>query len=496
MDGSADAAPLVPGQVLENKYRVSKMLGGGAMGIVYEAYHLRLEKSVAIKVLRPELASMEELRDRFEAEARAAAAIGHPNIVTVTDLGQTPDGALYFVMDRLRGETLGERIEKLGKLEVTAAARIITEVLSGLEAAHELRLVHRDLKPDNIFLARPPGGRELAKILDFGIAKALASVGRRSKGTHAGATIGTPMYMAPEQAVGDPDIDARADLYSIGVILYQVLGGRPPFDGKTAVDVMAALMTETPVSLGTLCPEAPFELVQLVESAMSRDRNRRPATAAEFITRLEQAVAGVRPVSPRGNTAYDAAGLSALDSAVLVDLTGNPVSEPPAPAVPTMVDDMFNGKPHAQPDLEEEPLPEKPTLRVTHALLRDDPTPAPFAVTTAPTRPRARRWPLLIPIPVLAVAGLLVVPKLLSRPEPEPVAARAPARPTAMVTFDLGGAHSQLFLDGSPLASNPVALGTGELHTVTAVSGGRVVGTEKFLVDQPQKTVRVRVERK
>src|SRR3954453_11460096 len=246
MQGSADAAPLVPGQVLENKYRVSRALGGGAMGIVYEAYHLLLQKSVAIKVLRPELAAMEDLRDRFEAEARAAAAIGHPNIITVTDMGQTPDGALYFVMDRLRGETLGDRLDKQGKLDVAAAGRIALEVLSGLEAAHELRLVHRDLKPDNIFLARPPGGREIAKILDFGIAKALASVGRRNKGTRVGTTVGTPMYMAPEQAVGDPDIDARADLYSLGVIVYQSLVGRTPFDGKDAVSVLSAVMTETP----------------------------------------------------------------------------------------------------------------------------------------------------------------------------------------------------------------------------------------------------------
>ncbi|HXU80993.1 MAG TPA: serine/threonine-protein kinase, partial [Polyangia bacterium] len=341
MEDSADAAPLVPGQVLENKYRISKMLGGGAMGIVYEGYHLRLEKSVAIKVLRPELAKVEDLRDRFEAEARAAAALGHPNIVTVTDLGQTPTGALYFVMDRLRGETLGERLEKNGKLDVAAAARIMLEVLSGLEAAHKLRLVHRDLKPDNIFLARPPGGREIAKILDFGIAKALASVGRRAQGTRVGTTVGTPMYMAPEQAVADPDIDARADLYSLGVILYQTLAGRPPFDGNNAVDVLAAVMMETPPALGSLCPQAPFELVQLVEAAMSRDRNKRPSTAGEFITRLQEAVAQVKPVAAaKGNTAYDASGLASLDKAVLVDLTGNPVHEA-APAAITFVDDLF-----------------------------------------------------------------------------------------------------------------------------------------------------------
>jgi tRNA A-37 threonylcarbamoyl transferase component Bud32 len=491
MQESADAAPLVPGQVLESKYRISKMLGGGAMGIVYEAYHLLLQKSVAIKVLRPELAQVEDLRDRFEAEARAAAAIGHPNIITVTDMGQTPEGALYFVMDRLRGETLGERLEKQGKLEVAAAVRIMLEVLAGLEAAHELRLVHRDLKPDNIFLARPPGGREIAKILDFGIAKALASVGRRSKGTHVGTTVGTPMYMAPEQALADPNIDARADLYSLGVILYQSLAGRPPFDGNNAVDVLAAVMMETPLPLGSLCREAPFELVQLVEMAMSRDRERRPSTAGEMITRLQEVVAQVRPApGAKGNTAYDASGLTSLDNAVLVDLTGKLVPEVSVPAALTVVDDLFQqpaGGARA-PDHGDEHRAEKPTLRDTSTLPADEQAPWP------PPRPRARRWPWLLPIPVLVAAAALLVPRLGSRPE---IAVNhPPARPTALVQFDLAGAQSQLFLDGSPLPSNPIALGTGEFHTVTAVAGGRVVGTEKFLVDQPRKTVRVRVGRK
>jgi serine/threonine protein kinase len=489
MQETADAAPLVPGQVLEDKYRISKMLGGGAMGIVYEAYHLLLQKAVAIKVLRPELAKIEDLRDRFEAEARAAAAIGHPNIVTVTDMGQTPTGALYFVMDRLRGETLGERLEKQGKLEVAAAVRIMIEVLSGLEAAHELRLVHRDLKPDNIFLARPPGGREIAKILDFGIAKALASVGRRSKGTHVGTTVGTPMYMAPEQAIADPDIDPRADLYSLGVILYQSLAGRPPFDGNNAVDILAAVMMETPPALGSLCPDAPFELIQVVEAAMSRDRNKRPATAGELISRLQEAAGHLRPsAAAKGNTAYDASGLTSLDKAVLVDLTGSPI-EAAIPAV-TIIDDLFQQPPKRAASDEDEDPPEKPTLRDTATLRAEPPSRPP------PPRHQPRRWPWLIPIPALALAALLLVPRLTGGPQARELAVQAPARPTALVQFDLGGARSQLFLDGSPLPSNPIALGTGEFHTVTAVADGRVVGTEKFLVDQPRKTVRVRVGRK
>jgi hypothetical protein len=489
--GAVDAAPLVPGQVLENKYQVGRALGGGAMGIVYEAYHLLLQKSVAIKVLRPELAAVEDLRDRFEAEARAAAAIGHPNIVSVTDMGQTPAGALYFVMDRLRGETLGERLAKVGRLDAPTAARISLEVLAGLEAAHELRLVHRDMKPDNIFLARPPGGREIAKILDFGIAKALASVGRRTKGTRVGTTVGTPLYMAPEQALADPDIDGRADLYALGVILYQVLSGREPFVGKDATAVLAAMMTESPPSLGPLCPEAPGALVRLVESAMSRDREQRPPNAGAFIAQLEEAVSRMRPSpSGKGQTAYDAAGLAALDSAVLVDLVEKAAPDLAAGLASAPVFEAFE-------DEEEPPLdgPRQlaPTLRETHVIRAEDRPPP----TPQPVRARIQPWKWLLPIPVLAVAGLVALPKRVSvRESGEVVAAeRAPARPTGMVHFDVT-AESELFLDGSPLASNPIALGTGEFHTVTAVAGGRVVGTEKFLVDQPRKTVRVRVGRK
>jgi tRNA A-37 threonylcarbamoyl transferase component Bud32 len=483
MEGSVDAAPLVPGQVLENKYRVSKALGGGAMGIVYDAYHLLLQKSVAIKVLRPELAAIEDLRDRFEAEARAAAAIGHPNIITVTDMGQTPDGALYFVMDRLRGETLGDRLDKQGKLDVAAAGRIALEVLSGLEAAHELRLVHRDLKPDNIFLARPPGGREIAKILDFGIAKALASVGRRNMGTRVGATVGTPMYMAPEQAVGDPDIDARADLYSLAVILYQVLAGRPPFDGKDAVSVLAAMMTETPASLQALCPAAPFALVQLVEAGMSRDRERRPASAAEFTSRLQEALAGIRPDPAPGQTAYDVTGLAALDSAVLVDLAGDAIPDLAAAALPAPADEAVFA--HEE---EDHPATEHPTVRETYVIPVEE---RPAALAAPAPRKSGRRWLWLAPLPALALGAVLLASRPSANRSAEPIAAAN--RATALVEFDVPGQGRQLFLDGSPLASNPIALGEGEFHTVTAVTDGRVVGIEKFKVDQPRKTVRVRV---
>jgi serine/threonine protein kinase len=489
----AEQAPLTPGQVLEGKYRVGKALGGGAMGIVYEAYHLLLQKAVAVKVLRPELAAVEDVRDRFEAEARAAAAIGHPNIVSVTDMGQTPAGALYFVMDRLRGETLGERLNRQGKLDVAPAVHILLEVLSGLEAAHELRLVHRDLKPDNIFLARPPGGREIAKILDFGIAKALASVGKRNMGTRLGTTVGTPLYMAPEQALAEPDIDARADLYALGVILYQVLAGRPPFDGKDAVAVLAAAMTETPTPLGTLCPAAPRELVELAESAMSRDRDRRPASASEFTHRLQSAVGLTltpRPVNV-SQASVDLSKLSALDSAVLVDLAGNEVSADEAVrgAKATMAYGETRPEPAEEYEEEEEAPAAPAPVAVpqahwagrgeTHVLPRRSKSPA-----------RLLKW--LLPVPVLAVASFFALPHLKGTAERAPELTAE--RPTVTVQFAVTPAGSQLFLDGSPITSAQAALETGQMHMVSGSAPGYEVGHQKFLVDKA-KTVELRLQR-
>ena len=295
----AKVAPLEAGEMLDGKYRVVRQMGEGGMGIVYEAHHPLLQKTVAIKVLRPELAKMEERRDRFEAEARATAAIGHPNIVAVTDMGETADGALYFVMDRLNGETLAERLLRLKKLDhpqrrhhrprcAARASRRRTRCM----------LVHRDLKPDNIFLARSPGGREIAKILDFGIAKALAGAGKRKTGTQLGFTIGTPMYMAPEQALADVNIDARADLWAMGVIIYEMISGRPPFQSEDTVEVLTRVVAGNRPPLATVCPEAPPALVELVESALSGERAKRPATAGEFAARLQQAVFGTATPPP------------------------------------------------------------------------------------------------------------------------------------------------------------------------------------------------------
>jgi serine/threonine-protein kinase len=467
-EATGGAAPLAPGQVLDGKYRVARPLGGGAMGLVYDGYHTLLEKAVAIKVLRPELAALEEVRDRFEAEARASAALGHPNIVSVTDMGRTPDGAVYFVMDRLRGETLGERLTRVKKLDVRTAIPIALDVLAGLEAAHSLRLVHRDLKPDNIFLARPPGGREIAKILDFGIAKALASVGRRARDTRLGLTVGTPLYMSPEQASAAPDIDGRADLYSMGVILYQMLAGKPPFDGHDAMAVLAQMMSAIPTPLGQLCHEAPVMLVKVVERAMNRDRNVRPATAGELAQLLQQATGATPSGSfaslPRDTTPPPIA-MEALTAPVLLDLEGKvverveeslpPPPEPVAPAPPSGNDTYII------------PLAERAAPRAP-----DPPPSSGLAVR------QLLKWALGVPVVIALVAFAL--PRLRGLAEERVVA--APAE-TVLVRFEVNPPGSRLFLDGQPLESNPYRLSPGSSHTLSAQADGYADGTMKFSVD-------------
>ncbi|MEM9195892.1 MAG: serine/threonine-protein kinase, partial [Myxococcota bacterium] len=203
-----------PGQVLGGRYRLGPEIGSGAMGVVHEAVQESLGRNVAIKVLRPILAGDQDMVARFRAEAERAARLNHPHVVQVIDFGHEPTGLLWIAMERLVGTSLRDRMQA-GRPSVDDALGIIDDVLKALEAAHAAKLIHRDLKPGNIFLAEVPGLGTVAKVLDFGIAKLLDG-DAASKLTGTGVVLGTPLYMAPEQLRGGP-IDARADLYSVGV---------------------------------------------------------------------------------------------------------------------------------------------------------------------------------------------------------------------------------------------------------------------------------------
>ncbi|HEX4979488.1 MAG TPA: protein kinase [Acidimicrobiales bacterium] len=272
--------------VLGGRYRLGTLLGRGGMAEVYSAHDQRLDRAVAVKVLRPAMASHEEIRRRFDAEARAAASLSHPNVVAVFDTGEdeTADGRVsWIVMERLPGATLADRLAE-GPLEVDAVTRVAGDVLGALGAAHDAGILHRDIKPGNILLAADG----CAKVGDFGIAKSLELA---EDLTSTGQLVGTPAYLAPERIEGR-SATVATDLYAVGVVLYEALAGRKPFQGTTPVSVAYAVR-HTPVQpLAELRPDAPPALVAAVQRAMARDPGQRFASAGEMAEALRCGLSG------------------------------------------------------------------------------------------------------------------------------------------------------------------------------------------------------------
>lgn len=269
-------------RLVDGKYALTRELGSGAAGVVYEGEHLLVGKRVALKLLRPELARNTALSRRFVAEARAAARIAHANVVDIFDLGVARDGTCYLVMELLGGETLQEILDQRGALPASYACELMLQVLAGLGAAHAEGIVHRDLKPANVMVTHPRPDRPLAKVLDFGIAKGVLDPALADE---AGIVLGTPLYMAPEQALG-LEVDARADLYSAAAILYELLSGTVPFAGATPDRVLAEVVAGPRRPLGDAAPWLPPRLVEVIEAALARDPQARPASAADFAAAL------------------------------------------------------------------------------------------------------------------------------------------------------------------------------------------------------------------
>jgi serine/threonine-protein kinase len=267
------------------EYRVEKMLGEGGMGQVYAAKQPVIGKRVAVKILKAAFSNDAELVRRFLGEARAVNKIGHPNIIDIFSFGQLPDGRQYFVMEFLEGETLGERIAR-EPLEPEEAKRLLIQACNALEAAHRERVVHRDLKPDNLWIARPKHGASFIKVLDFGIAKLIET--EMVNVTQTGVTMGTPMYMSPEQCIGQ-NVDHRTDIYAMGAMLYQIFAGRLPFDGRTFAEVVAQQLTAVPAPPSQFRP-MPAKLEQLILACLEKDAGKRPQTAAELAVMLEAAL--------------------------------------------------------------------------------------------------------------------------------------------------------------------------------------------------------------
>jgi eukaryotic-like serine/threonine-protein kinase len=294
---SDESAPeVVPalGSVIADKYRIEELIARGGMGAVYLATHLVSGKRVALKWMLPTLGQMPGAKERFVREACATARIEHPNVIDIYDVGNDR-GSVYLVMELLRGETLAEYLQRTPQVEPEEAVTLLMPALRGVAAAHAHHVIHRDLKPDNIFLCRSPEGEPREpRVLDFGISKITSTEGPLNLAlTSSGAVMGTPYYMSPEQVRGAKDVDERGDVYAFGVILYEMLSGQRPFDAETYNQLILKIATENPAPLLELQPQLDRRLAAVVEKAMAREPSARFSSIEDLAVALEPFAAGM-----------------------------------------------------------------------------------------------------------------------------------------------------------------------------------------------------------
>ncbi|HSE98643.1 MAG TPA: serine/threonine-protein kinase, partial [Blastocatellia bacterium] len=354
------------GNVFDNKYRIEERIGQGGMGRVYRATHIHMDHTVALKVLHPELASDQVAMERFRREARAAAQIHHQNAVAVTDFGVTKDNTIaYLVMEFLDGYDLSQKIERQRHLGFDEAFHITRQICAALQAAHSKGIIHRDLKPDNIWLVEGSDGSDLVKVLDFGIAK-LKSTTEMIKLTQQGAIVGTPHYMSPEQCRGE-DLDPRSDVYSLGVILYEMLTGEVPFQARTAVGVVIKHATESPRPPRRVRTDMPQQVEDVVLRALEKKREQRQSSALQVAQEFEAALYAAGMRFPQS--------ISSTPPTPIVSASRAPeVSFPPEPPQNPPISYQADSLPNATT-----PFQEDPHSKTT--------TPFPGSVMQRPTTP-------------------------------------------------------------------------------------------------------------
>jgi len=300
---SSPVAGLLSGDLIAGKYRLERELGRGGMGTVWSALHVTLNQRVAIKLIASDQSRSADARHRFSVEAKAAARLRSRHVVQVYDDGETPDGTPYIVMEYLEGETLEERLERQKEMGLPEAVRITSHVCRALARAHAQGIVHRDLKSGNIFLTRTEDDEVgwVAKVLDFGVAKLLTEVSGPSA-TKTGTIVGTPLFMSPEQIRGASQVDHRADLYSLGMVFYNMVTGSHAFDGPSYSDVLVAICTETLPDIRVAAPWLPAALGTWFDKACAREREQRFQSADEMVEALQEAAGPAsrmsRPSSP------------------------------------------------------------------------------------------------------------------------------------------------------------------------------------------------------
>ena len=340
-------AQIASGVVVAGRYRIERLLGEGGMGAVWSATHMLTHKPVALKFLKGP--ANPELIRRFVREARAASAVRHPNVVEIHDIITLEDGLPAMVMDLLDGESLAQRLERAGAVPLGELASIMVAVVSAVGTAHAAGIVHRDLKPDNIYLARLGDGRVEPMVLDFGICKLNAADGAAAETsalTRTGSMMGTPYYMAPEQVFGEKDLDARADVWALGIILYECSSGRRPIGGDNFGQVIKMITAGSIPPLNQVAPHLPPEFTHMVARMLTQDRNQRLRDLREVFGTLRQltevraqtfgnATAVLEPQAPTGpyhvNTPRGASGVALAASGVPLAASGAPLAASGAP---------------------------------------------------------------------------------------------------------------------------------------------------------------------
>ncbi len=370
------------GVVVADRYRIERLLGEGAMGAVFAARHTKLGRMVAIKLMPPEDKHEAEAARRFEQEAVAAASVARKGVVEVLDFGVDPHVGAYIVMELLEGESLEARIRREKTLSPTITIALLAPVLDALSSVHARSIVHRDLKPANLFVSRNEDGEEVVKILDFGVSR--VREGRRAATTAAGVVVGTPRFMAPEQARGVADLDARADLYAVGAIAYACLTGRPPYADLGYVDVIAAILSGPPTPLTQLVAGVPPSLVAVIDRAMARERDARFANAAEMRAALLVAAYSPSKPPPEASSTVAARPSATVDAPyTIAEIPVGPTrSSAPSPSPTAGLPPTNPGS--AMPEDPKAPLLAHLALPPMGAAPIAAPQPSPFAFAPAP----------------------------------------------------------------------------------------------------------------